>query len=59
MSSSGAKWDRLLDDIEARQDELRRIEPGTQRVWLAAMTAGAALFAAGGVIGGLIVHLGR
>jgi hypothetical protein len=61
-----AKWDLLLADLEARREQLRLTRPEDQesrfKPWQVAfvgMTAGAALFGVGAVIGGLIVHLAR
>jgi hypothetical protein len=53
-----AKWDLLLLDIEYRSEQLRQIkiyEPW--RLWFTGIGSAAALLAAGGVIGGLIVKL--
>jgi hypothetical protein len=55
-----AKWDLLLLDIEMRSEQLRQIrvyEPW--RLWFTGIGAAAALLAAGGVVGGLLVRLGH
>jgi len=55
-----AKWDLLLLDIEMRSEQLRQIqvyEPW--RLWFMRLGAAAALLAAGGVVGGLLVRLGQ
>jgi hypothetical protein len=55
-----AKWDLLLLDLEHRAEQVRQIkvfEP--RRLLVQGLTAAAALMAAGGVIGGLLVNLMR
>jgi hypothetical protein len=55
-----AKWDLLLTDLEHRTEQLRQLkayEP--RRIFIQAITASAAVFAAGGVVGGLLVNLLR
>jgi hypothetical protein len=53
-----AKWDLLLTDIELRLEQVRQLKTYEPlRLWVQALTAFAAVFAAGGVIGGLIIHL--
>jgi len=52
-----AKWDRLLDDIEARHEQLRQMRFRPWRAAVAGMILGALLFAAGLVLGGALVHL--
>jgi hypothetical protein len=55
-----AKWDLLLLDLEHRTEQVRQIkvfEP--LRLLIQGLTAAAALLAAGGVIGGLLVNLMR
>lgn len=55
-----ARWDLLLLDIEHRTEQVRQMksfEP--RRLAIQAATAAAAVFAAGGVVGGLIVNLLR
>jgi len=54
------KWDLLLADFELRLEQVRQIksfEP--RRLVIQGLTAAAALLAAGGVVGGLIVSLLR
>lgn len=53
-----AKWDLLLADLERRHEQIRQMkayEP--RRLIIQAITAAAAVFAAGGVVGGLFVNL--
>jgi hypothetical protein len=53
-----AKWDLLLLDIEHRTEQVRQIkvfEP--RRLLIQGLIAAAALLAAGGVVGGLLVNL--
>jgi len=57
------KWDQVLLDIERRAEEIRQIKPndgltrGNDRLFaIAAMVLGAAIFAAGGLVGGLVVR---
>ena len=53
-----AKWDLLLLDIEHRTEQVRQIkvyEP--KRLLIQGLTAAAALLAAGGVVGGLLVNM--
>jgi hypothetical protein len=52
------KWDLLLADFELRLEQVRQIksfEP--RRLLFQGLTAFAAIFAAGGVVGGLLVRL--
>jgi hypothetical protein len=54
----GAKWDLLLRDLELRAEQVRQIKTFEGwRLLFAGMTATAAVFAAGGVVGGLLVRL--
>ena len=53
-----AQWDLLLLDIEQQTEQVRqlkRYEPA--RLMIQAITAAAAVFAAGGVVGSLITRL--
>ena len=53
-----ARWDLLLLDLEHRAEQVR--EPKTYEGWRLAVptiAAFAAVFAAGGVVGGLIVKI--
>lgn len=53
-----AKWNLLLLDIEARTEQVRQMkayEP--RRLVIQAVTAFAAVFATGGVVGGLLIRL--
>ena len=53
-----AKWDLMLLDIEARTEQVRQMksyEP--KRLMFQGLTMGAALLAAGSVIGGLLVNV--
>jgi hypothetical protein len=53
-----AKWDLLLLDIEHRTEQVRQLktyEP--RRLIIQTVTAAVAVFASGGVVGGLIVRL--
>jgi hypothetical protein len=55
-----AQWDLLLLDLEHRAEQVRQIkvfEP--RRLLIQGLIAAAALMAAGGVIGGLLVNLMR
>lgn len=53
-----AKWDLLLTDIEYRLEQVRQIKTYEPiRLWIQALTTLATVLAAGGVIGGLIIHL--
>ena len=52
-----AKWDLLLLDIEARSEQVRQLKP--QRLVIQAVTAFATVFAAGGVVGGVLVYFWR
>jgi hypothetical protein len=53
-----ADWDLLLTDIELRLEQVRQLKTYEPvRLWVQALTVFAAVFAAGGVIGGLIIHL--
>jgi hypothetical protein len=55
-----AKWDLLLLDIEQRSEQIRQMksfEP--RRMIIQGLTAAAALLAAGGVVGGVLVNLMR
>jgi len=60
-----AKWDLLLLDLEQRAEQVRQlkgldlINKGYEgwRLIIQAVTAAAAVFAAGGVVGGLLVRL--
>jgi hypothetical protein len=52
-----ARWDLLLLDIEQRIVQVRQLKAYEgPRLWIQAITA-AAVFAAGGVVGGLITRL--
>lgn len=53
-----AQWDLLLRDLELRAEQVRQIKTFEGwRLLFAGMTATAAIFAAGGVVGGLLVRL--
>lgn len=53
-----AKWDLLLRDLELRAEQVRRIKTFEGwRLLFAGMTTTAVIFAAGGVVGGLLVRL--
>jgi hypothetical protein len=53
-----ARWDLLLLDIEQRTEQVRQLKTYEgPRLIVQAITAAAAVFAAGGVVGGLIVNL--
>jgi hypothetical protein len=53
-----AKWNLLLLDIEQRTEQIRQMKSFEgRRLAIQAVTAAAAVFAAGGVVGGLIVRL--
>lgn len=53
-----ARWDLLLLDIEQRTEQVRQMKSFEgKRLAIQAVTAFAAVFAAGGVVGGLIVNL--
>jgi hypothetical protein len=55
-----AKWDLLLLDIEQRTEQVRQMKAFEgRRLVIQAVTATAAVFAAGGVVGGLLVNLLR
>jgi len=55
-----AKWDLLLLDIEHRTEQLRQMKTFEgRRLAIQAIMAAAAVFAAGGVVGGVIVNLWR
>jgi hypothetical protein len=60
-----AAWDLLLLDLEHRSEQVRQMKvfpTGAYEGWrilIQAFTAFAAVFAAGGVVGGLIVSLLR
>jgi hypothetical protein len=53
------RWDLLLLDLEHRAEQVRQLKPyeGGRLVIPATIAAFAALFAAGGVVGGLIVKI--
>jgi len=54
------KWDVILDDIEQRSEQIRQMKAYEGwRLVIQGVTAAAAVFAAGGVVGGLIVNLWR
>jgi len=51
-------WDEILEDIEQRTEQIRQMkafEP--KRMIIQGLTAAAALLAAGGVVGGVLVNL--
>jgi hypothetical protein len=51
------RWDLLLLDIEQRSKQVRQMKPFEgRRLVIEAVTAAAAVFAAGGVVGGLLVR---
>lgn len=51
------KWDLLLIDLELRMEQVRQMKAYEgPRLWIQAITAAAAVFAAGGVVGGLLVR---
>jgi len=53
-----AAWDLILLDVELRTEQLRQMkafEP--KRMIIQGLTAAAALMAAGGVVGGVLVNL--
>ena len=60
-----AKWSLLLLDIEHRTEQVRQLKSidltnksyEGRRLAIQAITAAAAVFAAGGVVGGLLVRL--
>jgi hypothetical protein len=53
-----AKWDLVLLDIEHRTEQVRQMKAYEgKRLFIQGVTAAATLFAAGGVVGGLIVRL--
>jgi len=53
-----AKWDLVLLDIELRTEQVRQMKAFEgRRLVIQATTAIAAVFAAGSVIGGLLVRL--
>jgi len=53
-----AKWDLLLLDIEHRTEQVRQMKSFEgRRLVIQAVTAAAAVFVAGGVVGGLFVSL--
>jgi hypothetical protein len=60
-----ARWDLLLLDIEQRIEQVRQLNTidltnksyEGRRLLIQAITAAAAVFAAGGVVGGLIARL--
>lgn len=53
-----AKWDLLLLDIEQRTEQVRQLKGFEgKRLVIQGITAAAAVFAAGGVVGGLFVRL--
>jgi hypothetical protein len=53
-----AKWSLLLLDIEHRTEQVRQLKTCEgRRLAIQAVTATAAVFAAGGVVGGLLVRL--
>lgn len=53
-----AKWDLLLTDIEYRLEQVRQLKSYEPiRLWIQALTTLAAVLAAGGVIGGFLIHL--
>jgi hypothetical protein len=52
-----AKWDLLLLDIEYRTEQLRQAQSYEPRRLLIAIAAASTVFAAGGVVGGLLVRL--
>jgi hypothetical protein len=55
-----ARWDLLLLDIEQRSEQIRQMKAYEGwRLVIQGVTAAAAVFAAGGVVGGLIVNLWR
>lgn len=55
-----AKWDLLLLDIEHRTEQLRQMKSFEgKRLLIQTVTAAAAVFAAGGVVGGVLVNLLR
>jgi hypothetical protein len=55
-----ARWDLLLLDIEHRSEQIRQMKTFEgRRLAIQAVTAAAAVFAAGGVVGGLLVNLLR
>ena len=53
-----ARWDLLLLDLEHRAEQIRQLKTYEgRRLVIQAVTAAAAVFAAGGVVGGVIVRL--
>ena len=52
-----AKWDLLLLDIEQRTEQVRQLKTFEGRLLIQAIAAASAVFAAGGVVGGLLVRL--
>ena len=55
-----ARWDLLLLDIEQRTEQVRQMKSCEGRcLVIQGLTAAAALLAAGGVVGGLLVNLWR
>ena len=53
-----ARWDLLLLDLEHRAEQIRQLKTHEgRRLVIQVVTAAAAVFAAGGVVGGVIVRL--
>jgi hypothetical protein len=53
-----ARWDLVLLDLEHRAEQIRQLKTYEgRRLVIQAVTAAAAVFAAGGVVGGVIVRL--
>lgn len=53
-----AKWDLLLLDIEQRSEQLRQMKAFEGwRLVFTGLGTGAALLAAGGIVGGLLVRI--
>jgi len=52
-----ARWDLLLLDIEQRTEQIRQMKTRGRRLAIQAVTAAAAVFVAGVVVGALIVWL--
>jgi hypothetical protein len=59
MTEARIKWGEVLDDVEHRLEHVRQLKPTdlTSKEMIQAVGVVAAVFAAGAVVGGLIVWL--